>query len=156
MTRRWTILLSVAVLMGPTWPAGILRAQHQPHQQHEEHEGDPKDWKLTLPKGNPARGRRVFVRMECYSCHEVKGERFRVQDPVGPELSHMGEHHSAEFIAESILNPNAFIDPEPRFKGPDGSSKMPSFNDVMTVQELIDLVAYLKNLTPPAGDDHKH
>jgi hypothetical protein len=33
----------------------------------------------------------------------------------------------------------------------DGSSKMPSFNGSLSVQELIDLVAYLRALKPPAG-----
>jgi mono/diheme cytochrome c family protein len=154
MTRRLMLALSIPVAIGLTWPASALRAQHHaqpPGQAEEEHEGDPKDWKFTLPKGNPVRGRRVFVRFECYACHEVKGERFRVQDPLGRELSHMGQQHSAEFIAESILNPSAFIDPEPRFRGPDGSSRMPSFNDLMTMQELIDLVAYIRGLRPPAA-----
>ena len=36
----------------------------------------------------------------------------------------------------------------------DGSSKMPSFNDSMTVQEVVDLVAYLRSLKPPAGGGH--
>jgi hypothetical protein len=33
----------------------------------------------------------------------------------------------------------------------DGSSKMPSFNDTLTVQELLDLVAYLKALRSPSA-----
>lgn len=37
------------------------------------------------------------------------------------------------------------------YQAPDGSSKMPSFNDSLSVQELIDLVAYLRALKPPAG-----
>jgi len=37
------------------------------------------------------------------------------------------------------------------YQAADGSSKMPSFNDSMTVQELIDLIAYLRALTPAPG-----
>ena len=35
------------------------------------------------------------------------------------------------------------------YEAADGSSKMPSFNDTLTVQELLDLGAYLKALRPP-------
>jgi hypothetical protein len=41
------------------------------------------------------------------------------------------------------------------YNAADGSSKMPSYNDSMLVQEVIDLVAYLSSLKPvgavPAG-----
>jgi len=33
---------------------------------------------------------------------------------------------------------------------------MPSFNDSMTVQEAIDLVAYLKSLKPATGAPARH
>jgi hypothetical protein len=42
------------------------------------------------------------------------------------------------------------------YAAPDGSSKMPSYNDSMTLQEAIDLVAYLRALKPPAGAPAKH
>lgn len=31
-------------------------------------------WKFTLPTGDPASGKQLFVELECYKCHEVKGE----------------------------------------------------------------------------------
>ncbi len=51
------------------------------------------------------------------------------------------------------MNPSGFVDPGRGYAGPDGASKMPSFNDSMTVQELVDLVAYLKTLSPSARSD---
>lgn len=42
------------------------------------------------------------------------------------------------------------------YAGPDLSSKMPSFNDSMTVQEAIDLVAYLRSLKPAPGTPAGH
>jgi L-cysteine S-thiosulfotransferase len=116
--------------------------------------GTPAGWQFTLPKGgDPARGREVFVKLECFTCHEVKGESLPAPDPdkVGPELSVMAAAHSPEYHAESIINPNAVIDKGKGYEGPDGSSKMPSYNDDLTVQELLDLVAYLVGLKPPAG-----
>jgi mono/diheme cytochrome c family protein len=128
-----------------------------PRPPSDESHGPPAGWTFTLPRGDAARGREVFAKLECYKCHEVHGESFpppAESASVGPELASMVGHHPPEFFAESIMNPNAVID-EPRFRAPDGSSRMPSFNDSITVQELIDLVAFLLSLTPPAGDtDH--
>ena len=140
--------------------AGVTRAQHgtsghggmQGMPRHEGH-GTPEGWKFTLPNGNAEKGREVFVKLECYSCHEVKGEKFPGPsggDKLGSELASMAGHHPPEFFAESIVNPSAVIDKGLGYDAPDGSSKMPSFNDSMTVQELIDLVAFIRALKPPA------
>jgi sulfur-oxidizing protein SoxX len=122
----------------------------QPHAEH----GTPEGWKLSWPKGDPGRGRTIFAKLECYACHEVKGEKFRAptdKDKVGPELSMMGPLHEAEYFVEAIINPNAVIEKGKGYQAPDGSSKMPSFNDSLSVQELVDLVAYLRALKPSAG-----
>jgi cytochrome c1 len=63
----------------------------------------------------------------------------------------MGPLHEAGYFIEAIVNPNAIIDRGRGYDAADGSSKMPSYNDSLTVQELIDLVAYLKALRPPAA-----
>src|SRR5215475_6841643 len=38
--------------------------------------GVPAGWTFLLPQGDAAQGRKVFVAMECFACHEVKGEDF--------------------------------------------------------------------------------
>jgi cytochrome c2 len=116
--------------------------------------GTPRGWRFTLPNGDPARGREIFQKLECYSCHEVRGERFpSPNDPgrAGPELSAMGPLHPPEFFAESVINPSAVVERNRGYAAADGTSKMPSYGGVMTVQETIDLVAYLKQLRPPAA-----
>ncbi len=121
---------------------------------HERH-GPPPAWRFTLPKGgDPVKGRAVFLKFQCFACHEVTGETFPAPTgggAVGPELSGMAAHHPPEFFAESIINPGAVIDKDRGYVAPDGSSKMPSSNEDLTVQELLDLVAHLVNLKPPAG-----
>ena len=108
-------------------------------------------WKFSWPQGDPVKGREIFVKLECYSCHEVKGEKFPAPGgDIGPELSMMGPMHDADFFAEAIINPTAVVDKVMGYEASDGTSKMPSYNDLVTVQEVIDLVAYLKQLKPPA------
>jgi mono/diheme cytochrome c family protein len=121
----------------------------------------PEEWRFTLPPGNPARGRELFVKFECYSCHQVIGESFPEPggDAIGPELRQMGPMHPPEYFVEAIMNPSAVIG-EDRYRADDGRSKMPSFNDIMTVEELIDLAAFLKSLGgghpagPPGAPGH--
>ena len=142
-------------------PAPREHAQHGPGHGKAQGEGKPEDedhgppegWKFALPKGgDPARGRAVFVKFECFACHQVKGETFPRPGPggtEGPELSSMAALHPPEFFAEAIINPGAVIDKGRGYEAPDGTSKMLSYNEDLTVQELVDLVAYLVSLTPP-------
>lgn len=120
--------------------------------------GVPKGWRFTIPPGDPERGRQVFIQMECYRCHAVQGEQFptveRKTGEVGPDLTGMGAFHPAEYLAESLLDPNAVILLGQGFTGPDGLSIMPEYNDTLTLRQLIDLVAYLKSLTPK--EEHAH
>jgi mono/diheme cytochrome c family protein len=122
----------------------------------------PRAGKLAWPAGSAARGRATFERFECYSCHEVRGQGFPAatnREAIGPELSAMGPLHDAHYFVEALVNPGAIVERGLGYEAPDGSSKMPSYNDSMTVQELIDLVAYLLSLRPPPGTPparHQH
>lgn len=112
--------------------------------------GVPRGWRFLLPAGDAAEGRKVFVALECFSCHEVKGEPFpRDAKPArraGPALTGMGAHHPAEYFAESIINPNRVIVRGAGYTGADGRSTMPSYAESMTVRQLVDVVAYLRSL----------
>ncbi len=131
----------------PQPPATIRVPMEQLHAQG----GVPRGWTFLMPSGDAAEGRKVFVTMECFACHAVKGEDFphdsTTPPGAGPELTGMGSHHPAEYFAESILNPNRVIVLGPGYTGADGLSKMPSYADSMTLRQLIDVVAYLKSLT---------
>lgn len=156
---RWTLAALILGLVvasarahepdpsAPSPPPERPRSLHITMEQLHRSGGVPPGWKFTLPPGNPVAGRKVFVDFDCYTCHEVKGAQFPTgpgeKRDVGPELTGMGAAHPAEFLAEAIVNPNAVIIDAPGFTGPDGLSKMPSYNEHMTVVQLIDLVAYL-------------
>jgi len=151
------------LLLGWAWTAVAVAGEPTGHgpatpQEHRM----PEQWTFTLPQGNPQRGREVFISMECYTCHTVQGERFPGAPAevggVGPDLTGMGAMHPPEYFAESIINPNAVLTEGPGHVGEDGRSKMPSYNEILTIEQLIDLVAYLKSLarepTMPHGPRH--
>ena len=148
--RPWvTGVLVGTVLFTGGFGLWRVAAQTAPHGEH----GTPAGWTLSWPPGDAARGRVAFERFECYSCHEVRGERFPVPndaEKLGPELSAMGPLHEPLYFVEAIVNPTAFVERGQGYDAADGSSKMPSYNDSLTVQELIDLVTYLRALRPPA------
>ena len=148
-------LVLAAAVVGLGLTARAQQAPRGPHGEHRTSEG----WKFAWPKGDPAKGRAVFVKLECYSCHEVKGETFPAptdQEKVGPELSAMAPLHEPEYFAEAIINPSAVIEKGKGYAAPDGSSKMPSFNHLLTVEETADLVAYLKALGRAGGGHATH
>jgi cytochrome c553 len=163
----WVLALGLVVALGVADAQQGTRTPARPQSPrattpgHAEH-GTPAGWTFTWPKGDPAKGRQAFAKFECFSCHEVKGEKFPAptdKAKAGPELSMMGPLHEALYFAEAIINPSAAIQPGKGYNAADGSSNMPSYNDSMLVQEVIDLVAFLSSLKPvgatPAGHkDH--
>ena len=125
---------------------GLAAEKRQTGEMEMHH---PKGWQFTMPKGDVAKGREAFEKYACYVCHEVRGEKFPAAAPgsvLGPELSQMGPLHPLEYFTESIVNPSAHA--PKKYRGPDGKSTMPAANDRMTVQELIDVSAYLASLKP--------
>jgi len=155
---KFSILSVVACLSlsGAVVSISCSRDKRAP-QEAGEH-GMPTGWKFTLPKGDPAQGRKIFVELECYKCHEVKGETLPAmaekEKGAGPELSQMARIHPVEYFAESIINPNAVIypgDKEKGYLGDDGKSKMPNYNDILTIEQVADLAAYITSLK---GDKH--
>ena len=144
---RWVFGVGVVALATVT-AAGAPRRVSE--EELHRHGGVPRGWKFSVPDGDAARGRELFAELECYKCHEIKTAGFPSPSDgkyVGPELTGMGRMHPAEYIAESILFPNAVIVDEPGHTGPDGLSVMPSYADTLSVAQWLDLVAYLKSLT---------
>ncbi|MFQ5657535.1 MAG: c-type cytochrome [Candidatus Methylomirabilales bacterium] len=161
MRQREQICLGLVLLLMLTAWQGPARAGGEPGQHAKSQMHHPKGWRFTLPQGDTSKGREVFAKFECYSCHQVIGEDF--PDPggeaVGPELRQMGPMHPPEYFTESIMNPSAVLG-EDQYRAEDGGSKMPNFNDIMTVEELIDLAAFLKSLggehSRPSQGKHGH
>ena len=120
--------------------------------------GVPPGWRFTLPTGDAAAGRQAFIDFKCYACHAIKGEQFPLKPgetaTAGPELTGMGGHHPAEYLAESIVNPSAVLVEAPGYIGGDGRSIMPMYPE-MTLAQLVNVVTYLKGLNT-AEAEHPH
>lgn len=106
---------------------------------------------LDLPSGDAQRGRAAFVRLDCVACHRVAGDP-DLPTPRKPVPFVLGEGTASRptdaRILSSIVNPHESIRLPHRGEvvTPGGKSRMTDFAEVMKVQELIDLVAYLRRI----------
>jgi Cu/Ag efflux protein CusF len=147
MSIKFVVASAVALLNLLVSVSSIVAAERATQSPESHH---PRNWRFTMPKGDPAKGRAVFEKFECYDCHRIRGETF--PDPTisdAPELSQMGPLHPLEYFTESVLNPDAVV---PRnLRDRNGNSPMSKDHlERMTLRELIDLSSYLAGLKPPA------
>jgi L-cysteine S-thiosulfotransferase len=108
----------------------------------------PQGWKFTFPDGLAPAGKTVFLRMQCYSCHTIRipGERLPLRAKViGPDLTGYSAL-SKEYLAESIIKAHTIV-AAPGYTVKEGRAAMGVQNHFLTVQELIDLVAFLRHGT---------
>lgn len=105
---------------------------------------------FALPPGNAAAGRETFLYMQCNQCHSIHGEAVPAIPGAEPFVELGGPVTRIKTYGElvtSIINPShKLADGYPRDLVADegGESKMYVYNGYMTVQELIDLVAFLQ------------
>lgn len=113
--------------------------------------GPDSPWGFSLPEGDAERGQQVFVRMECTACHTVAGMDLPEPEEIFEvSLSLGGEVHQIKTYADlvtSIINPShKIVTRYPReLASKDGVSKMPIYNDLITVTDLTDLVTFLES-----------
>jgi len=101
-----------------------------------------------LPIGDPESGKKAFTELKCISCHQVMADPDLpppTASPPGPMLGTFDAFHTPGELADAIVSPSHhFAVPEGRTQGGE-LSRMGDFRDVMTVRQLIDIVAYLKS-----------
>jgi mono/diheme cytochrome c family protein len=91
------------------------------------------------PKGDPQAGKQVFSQSGCNGCHTFKAAGSTSQ--TGPDLDKLPEYADKagkpldEFVRESIVNPDAYVEED----FPKGV--MPAWSG--DEEELADLVAFL-------------
>ena len=110
---------------------------------------DPRQGDIYLPVGNAAKGEMYFASLGCVNCHVVIGAELPEPAEAGPVRvllgSQAGRKLSHGELVTSIVNPSHRL--SARYRKDEvsdgGESLMPSYNDVLTVTQLTDLVAFL-------------
>lgn len=77
MNRKLTRILIVAMFILSLRSVGVAAEKGRQTEVEMHH---PKGWQFTMPEGDPVKGRAVFDKFSCSSCHEVRGEKFPVPD----------------------------------------------------------------------------
>lgn len=107
---------------------------------------------FRLPAGDPDAGRMAFVKLECHTCHRVDGAPElpapTAEPPVPVVLGGRVPHVKTDGeLVTSIINPSHQVARGYAPQGvqlDEGLSRMPSYRDVMTVSQLVDVVAWLQ------------
>jgi len=102
-----------------------------------------------LPAGDVAAGREAVAAMQCHACHAIAGGDFpppHAQPPVPVTLGAAQAGQPRERLAESIIAPGHRVLNGQRGVTSGGMSRMGDYSEVMTVRQLIDIVAYLQSL----------
>lgn len=121
---------------------------------------------FRLPDGNAQAGLQAFRALECHSCHDVPDVDPPAESAIDNRIILGGDVTRVKTYGElvtSIINPSHRLARgyRPEGSAEDGKSPMEGayLNEVMTVQDLIDLVAYLQGLyevRPPPIDPYSY
>jgi len=108
---------------------------------------------FRLPDGDANAGREAFVQLRCFVCHQVEGVDAKFEGTPAATVRLGGDTlrvKSYGDLVTSIINPSHRIAPgtDAAVVAPGGRSLMETarLNDVMTVRQLSDLVAFLQPL----------
>lgn len=105
---------------------------------------------FSLPEGDIAKGEAVFRKYQCLACHTLQGvedeavaKEFATPVQLGGVSTRVKTYGE---LVTSVINPSHKISPRYNVNvmQENGMSKMRIYNDVMTVTELVDLVAFLQ------------
>ena len=112
---------------------------------------------FALPEGDIEKGKVTYKRLTCSECHSIaniewKGGIDNLKIHLGGEVTSLKTYGG---LVTSVINPShkvaSFDNQKTATEG--GLSKMKNYNEVMTVQELIDLVTFLQSeyqvVSPP-------
>jgi sulfur-oxidizing protein SoxX len=106
---------------------------------------------FTLPDGDVAAGKANYAAFQCHGCHSTdsvpqleSGGAGTISVPLGGETTRIKSYGE---LVTSIINPSHKIArrTSPDMANASGESKMVSYNDFMTVTQLIDLVAFVQS-----------
>lgn len=89
---------------------------------------------LARADGDPvAVGRDLAVKHKCSMCHKIDDKGGKMGQP----LNGIAKDKTDDYLRGSLMDPKATIDPK---------TKMPSYKDKLTAEEVEALIAYMKSL----------
>lgn len=112
---------------------------------------------FALPEGDIEKGVMTYKKLACNECHSIsniewKGGKDNLRIELGGEV---GTQKTYGDLVTSVINPSHRVAPRYREKtsAQGDLSKMKNYNEVLTVEELINLVAFLQSeyhiVSPP-------
>ena len=138
--RRLAVLLGVVTLLA----AGCGSAQVVAPTASEVVGPLPKTAgpkTIALPKGHPSKGKALFASQGCNTCHTFKPAGS--SGTIGPDLDKLASYAAkanrgslTQFIAESIIDPSAYVESGYQDVMPKTFGKLPK-------TQIADLVAFL-------------
>lgn len=112
---------------------------------------NPQAKGFALPPGDAERGKEAFLAMGCNACHSIdnsiekleEGGDAQIHVVLGGQVTRVKTYGD---LVTSIINPNHRLSrgTDPTTIDSFGQSKMPTYNEVMTVQQLLDLTSLLQ------------
>lgn len=112
---------------------------------------------FALPKGEKAAGKQTYVALGCNGCHSIADIEY---NPIAAQIERLGQEVSTKVnvplggqttryrtqgdLVASVINPDHKMSRRYDRSAATTTSPMVPLNEVMTVQELIDLVAFLQ------------
>ncbi len=105
---------------------------------------------FVLPPGDKAAGKQAFLELKCNSCHSVTDQVEHA--PLTPGAIHVelggtvSRVKTYDDLVTSIINPSHRLSRGTNLMTttPEGQSRMPVYNEVMSVQQLIDITSFLE------------
>ena len=104
---------------------------------------------FRLPEGDAANGQVLFVQYGCNGCHSIKGVEANAEKEIATLVVLGGPVTLDKTYADlvtSVINPSHRISRllDQSTVQVEGKSVMRNYNDILTVTDLIDLVAFLQ------------
>jgi hypothetical protein len=104
---------------------------------------------FNLPPGDAEQGRATYMLLQCNDCHSIRdvvphsGADSGIDVVLGGQTTRVRTYGD---LVTSIIHPSHRLSrgTDPATVTEEGESKMRNYNDVMSVQELIDLVEFLQ------------
>lgn len=121
---------------------------------------------FRLPDGSPEMGLQAFKDLNCQACHDVQGVAAPAESAIDRRVALGGERTRVTTYGElvtSIINPSHELVPgyreEDVTEGGKSLMEAENLNEVLTVRDLIDIVAFLQPLyrvRPPEYDPYAY